>query len=592
MGAVFRGMDMIRRFGIALAAMTLIATAAPAHADDMAAILKSYDTIVREQDPVRAGQRGDIEALRRWPDDSPAGVAGRKAALVKLKARLAAVPAASLSGEDALNRTLVLGRVDTALEGMAFDEERINFIKGDGFYTVPDYAALATVLHDEADAQAWLARLKALPAYYDVEIANLRRGAQTGFTQPKMTTEAAITDMAAQADTPLDKSPLLVPFSTLPKTFPAERRAALIADARSIIETQVTPARRKALAFFKADYLPKARPQIGTSSLADGQAYYAFLARRHTTTDLTPAQIHALGLGEVARIKGEMQALLTRIDFSGSVADFIAKIRADPQFYVKSGEEYREKVSAMAKRTDEELPRWFGKLPRLTYGVHPLPPGLESSSNGYLPGSPEQGIAGAVVFRGESVVTTAPLYGMPAWFLHEGVPGHHLQIALAQERTDLPAFRRNDDITAYVEGWALYSEKLGEDMGMYRSDYERFGRLSLEMWRACRLVVDTGLHAMGWTREEALKCMTENTALSPFEVGYEIDRYIAWPGQALAYKIGEMQIVELRHKAERALGPKFDIRRFHDLVLDDGPMPLSVLAGRVDAWIAAEKART
>lgn len=578
----------MRRWGLGL--IMAAAISAPAFAGDMASILKAYDAVQVGQDPVRAAQRGDADAARRWPDDSPANIARRKAALQAIKAQLAALDPASLSAEDRLNHDLVAQRVDIALQGIGFDEERIPFIKGDGFYTTAGYAALATNLRNEADAQAWIARLKALPAYYDVEIANMRRGLKTGFTQPRLTTEQAIEDLRALAAAPVDTSPLLGPFNTLPATFPAERKAQLVAEAKAVLKDQVQPATAKALAFMQGEYLPKARPTLGASALPDGKAYYAYLARRHTTTELTPDQIHALGEKEVARIRGEMQALLDKMGFKGTPPEFIAKIRADPQFYARSGEEYREKVSAMAKRADEELPRWFGKLPRLPYGVHPLPPGLETSSAGYLPGSPEQGVAGAVVFRGEGFAN-APLYGMPAWFLHEGVPGHHLQIALAQERSDLPAWRRNDDVTAYVEGWALYSEKLGEEMGLYRNDYERFGRLSLEMWRACRLVVDTGIHWLGWSREQALKCMTENTALSPQEISYEIDRYIAWPGQALAYKMGQLEIIELRRKAEAALGPRFDIRRFHDLILDDGPMPLSILGARVDGWIAAEKAR-
>lgn len=577
------------RWGLGLIMAATIS--APAFAGDMASILKAYDAVQVEQDPVRAAQRGDAEAARRWPDDSPAAVAHRKAELQAIKAGLAALDPASLSPDDRLNRDLVAQRVDIALAGMGFDEERIPFIRGDGFYTTAGYAALATNLRNEADGQAWIARLKALPAYYDVEIANMRRGMKTGFVQPRLTTGQAVDDLKALASAPVSTSPLLKPFDTLPRNFPAERKAALVAEAKAVLKDQVQPAVAKALAFLQGEYLPKARATLGASALPDGKAYYAYLVRKHTTTELTPDQIHALGEKEVARIRGEMQALLDKTGFKGTPPEFIAQIRADPQFYVKSGQEYREKVSEMAKRADEELPRWFGKLPRLPYGVHPLPAGLETSSAGYLPGSPEQGVAGAVVFRGEAVTTSAPLYGMPAWFLHEGVPGHHLQIALAQERSDLPAWRRNDDVTAYVEGWALYSEKLGEEMGLYRNDYERFGRLSLEMWRACRLVVDTGVHWLGWTRDQALKCMTENTALSPQEISYEIDRYIAWPGQALAYKMGQLEIIELRRRAEAGLGPRFDIRRFHDLILDDGPMPLSILSARVDQWIAAEKPR-
>jgi uncharacterized protein (DUF885 family) len=283
--------------------------------------------------------------------------------------------------------------------------------------------------------------------------------------------------------------------------------------------------------------------------------------RRETTTDLTPQQIHELGETEVARIRAEMQALMDQAGFKGDPHAFAMKLKADPANYAPSAEAYEADADLIAKRIDYLLPRYFGKLPRLTYGVRAKPPSLESTSGGYMPG----------------------------WFAHEGVPGHHLQIALAQENTAIPEFRRNDDITAYVEGWALYSERLGEDMGLYQTLPERFGRLSMEMWRACRLMMDTGIHAMGWSREQAMACLKDNTALSDASAAYETDRYIAWPGQALGYKIGELRIEALRRKAEQALGPAFSLRDFHDVVLGEGALPMDLLEARVDAWIAAQK---
>ena len=300
---------------------------------------------------------------------------------------------------------------------------------------------------------------------------------------------------------------------------------------------------------------------------------------------MTPEQIHQLGLAEVARIRGEMDEVRAAAGFEGTHGEFVAFLRSEPRFYVDP-EVYGEKASEIAKRADMALPRFFGRLPRLTYGVVPIPEGLESSANGYLPGSPETGVPGLVVYK-PWMARQMPVFGLPAWVLHEGVPGHHLQIALAQEMTDLPEFRRNDDITSYVEGWGLYAEKLGEDFGLYRDAYERFGRLSLEIWRACRLVVDTGMHVMGWSREQAVDCLRDNSALAPAEIEYEVDRYIAWPGQALAYKVGEQKILQLRRRASERLGARFDLRRFHDLLLGAGPMPLAVLERRVDAWIAA-----
>jgi uncharacterized protein (DUF885 family) len=554
-------------------------------ADDMAAVVKDYDAFARQLDPIRAGERGDLEARRRWPDDSPAAVAERNAKLQQFRRRLAGMAGAKLDAEDTLNRDLLSDRVDVAIAGLAFDEERIPFTSGDGFYTTPDYAALNTILKTEADADAWLARLAAIPAYYAIEMANMKRGIRTGFTQPRRTVERAIGDVRAQADQPAAQSPLLKPFDTFPGAFPTDRRTELKARGLAVLESSVKPAQRELLEFLQREYLPAARKEIGISSVPSGRAYYAYLARRHTTTGMTPAEIHALGLKEVARIRAAMDQTIAETGFKGAFPDFLAFLRSDPRFYVSSAT-YGEKASEVAKRADEALPRFFGRLPRLTYGVRPIPAGLESSANGYLAGNPEQGVAGMVVYK-PWMAEKMPTFGIAAWVLHEGVPGHHLQIALGQELSGIPEFRRADDITAYVEGWGLYSEKLGEDMGIYRDPYERFGRLSLEIWRACRLVIDTGMHVMGWTREQAVACLKDNSALAQTEIEFEVDRYIAWPAQALAYKIGEQKILELRRRAEQQLGPKFDIRAFHDLVLGAGPMPLALLEAQVGTWIAA-----
>jgi uncharacterized protein (DUF885 family) len=553
--------------------------------DAMDAIVREFDAFARTQDPVRAAQRGDPLALRRWPDNAPAAVAERRRALEGFRERLAALDASTLAGEDALNHELLADRVGTALEALTFDEERIPFISGDGFYTTPDYAALNTVLHDEAGAEAWLARLAALPGYFAVETANLARGVATGWTQPRATVERAIADVRAQATRAPRDSLLFAPFAALPESLPAARREALQARAIEAIESQVRPAQVALAAYLERDYLPAARTRPGIASLPGGSAWYEHLVRRHTGTTMTPREVYELGLAEIGRIRGEMDAVRREAGFDGTHAQFVAHLRQEPRFYVDAVA-HGEKASEIAKRADMALPRFFGRLPRLTYGVVPMPKGLESSANGYLPGSPEAGAPGLVVFK-PWLAPRTPLFGLAAWVLHEGVPGHHLQIALAQEMPGLPEFRRADDLTAYVEGWALYAERLGEEMGLYRDAYERFGRLSLEIWRACRLVVDTGLHAFGWTRERAVACLHEHSALAPDEIGFEVDRYIAWPGQAVAYKIGEIRLLELRARATAALAGRFDLRRFHDLLLGAGPMPLTSLERRVARWVAA-----
>ena len=560
--------------------------AAAAPADDIKAIVADYVVYSRAQDPIRAAQRDDADAARRWPDDSVAAVAARRNALEGFRARLNALAGADLSADDALNRDILIDRVDVALEGFTFDEERMPFITGEGFYNTPESVALTTTIRNAEDAEAWLARLAAIPGYYAVEIENMRRGIATHFTQPKLVVDVAIGDLEKASSQPADQSALLLPFRTMPATIPAKAQAAFRARALAVVAEKVQPAQRDLAMFFKSEYLPAARPALGTSTLPDGKRYYAYLARRHTTTSMTPDEIHKLGLSEVARIRREMDKLIAETGFTGSFAEFLAFLRSDPQFRATSAEDYVRRAAEIEKRVDLILPQWIGKLPRLTFGFRDKPPGLENSSGGYWVGSPEQGVSGTVVIESKHATELA-LYELPSWVMHEGVPGHHTQISLAQERFDLPEYRRNDDITAYVEGWALYTERLGNEMGIYRTPYEKFGQLSMEIWRACRLVIDTGLHWMGWTRDQARACLLENSALPPHRVDQEVDRYIGWPGQALAYKVGELKIVALRARAEARLGSRFDIRRFHDFILDDGPMPLELLARRTDAWIAA-----
>ena len=571
-------------------ALGLIALSSQVCADDLKTLVADYEHYNLEQDPVTAGQQGDRDALKRWPDDSTAADALRKKALEGFRSRLDALGNAALQGEDALNREAMSRQIARRYEALSFDEARFPFAADDGFFNTPDYVARGTVIRNQDDADCWLARLQAIPAYYATEIGNARRGLATDFVQPLPVVNAALRVVHAQSDAPAGESSLLLPFASLPDSFSAEQQKALRARALELVTAQVKPAQRELLLFLEKTYLPKARTTLGIEAARNGTAYYAFQVRRHTTTNITPDQAHALGLKEVARIRAEMGQVMAQTGFHGSFKEFQADLRTNPRFYVDSRQALLEKVSEIAKRIDDQLPKWFGLLPRLTYGVRPVPREIEESytSARYWPGSPEQGVAGGLMIN-TSHLDKRPLYEMPSLALHEGVPGHHLQIALAQENKAIPLFRRDDDLTAYVEGWVLYSEKLGIEMGIYRDPYENFGRLSMEMWRACRLVVDTGLHHEGWSREQAIAYMSDNTALSDKNIEVEVDRYIGWPGQALGYKIGELKILELRHRAETTLGDRFDIRKFHDLILGEGPLPLDLLEERVDAWIAASK---
>jgi len=578
------------RLAAALACFTLPVFAQTDAAGRLHGLVKTYDAWLDEADPITAASRGDLAAAARWPDDSPYSVSRRTAQLRAIDSGLRAIPRAGLPAEDALTLDLLLWRTGLSLQATAFDEARIAFTSDEGFYVEPLYAAEGTVLHGAADVNAWLARLRGLPTYYATETANLRRGLATGFVQPRITALAAARATAAQAAVPPAQDPLLQPFGTLPATIPAAQRDAWREEGLRIIREQVKPAERQLADFFENTYLPGARATLGAGALPGGAAYYAYLVRRETTTSLTPDQIFAIGQSEIRRIRAAMMVQIAASGFKGDFAAFQSMLRHDPRFYVSSREALLEKASRLAKRVDGQLPHFFGKLPRLSYGVRPVPEAIEDgyTSARYDPGSPQLGVAGGLMIN-TSHLDQRPLYELPALVAHEGAPGHHIQIALGQELTGLPSFRQDSDITAFVEGWAVYAEQLVAEMGLYDTPYERFGMLSMEMWRACRLVMDVGLHARGFTRDQALACLRDNTALSEKNMQNEVDRYIAWPGQALGYKIGELKIMELRRRAEKALGEKFDLRAFHDAVLDGGAMPLEILERRIDEWVARQK---
>ena len=567
---------------LAWALATALCTITPSGyaADRLATIVADYEALAAQTDPSRTAG---------WPDVSPETAALRAASFTTLRTRLAALAPPPEGSDDALTKDILRWRLDTLVEGARFDEDRVPFDNGDGFFNTANYVAANLVPRDEVEARKWIERMSRLPGYYAAETANMRRGIATGFMQPRSIAEGILSVLRIAADQPAEASALLAPLHRLPATVPVERREALLGDALRVITESVKPAQREMVHFFATEYVPHARTAPGIRSVPDGEAYYQYLVRRSTTLPLTPDQVYAMGETEVARLRAEMELAMRATGFSGTLAEFIAMLRREPRFYAPDLATYIEKASEIGKRADAALPRWFGRLPRLTWGIHRQPPELEASSSGYDPGDPDSGVAGHINVSSRS--PHDPLFALPAWVLHEGVPGHHLQIALAQERTDLPRFRRNDDVTAYVEGWALYSERLGEEMGLYRDAYERFGRLSFGIWRACRLMMDVGLHWKGWTVPQAEQCLRDNTTLPEDFVRYETQRYVAWPGQALAYKVGELRILGIRSRAEAALGARFDIRSFHDALLDDGPMPIEVLERHMQDWIARQSRR-
>ncbi|MGN6364268.1 DUF885 domain-containing protein [Asticcacaulis taihuensis] len=587
---------MIRTASLTLAAIILMGGAghvlaagpvpvcATASDRKMIALVADFEALSESRDPIREGGNGNLAALSQWPDDSTTALSTYGKALKGLMARLNAIPTKSLCADQALNQALIKDRLELELDGLRFDEARLPFNTGDGFYTVPDYAAAGVVLRTEPEARAWIAKLKALPAYYATETDNMKRGIATGFMRPKLVAGKALAVMEKHAAQAVADHSLLNPLKNLPDSIPAATRVQLVAEGTQVIATQVRPAEDALVAFFKTEYVPKAPQSIAIGDLPDGRAYYQYLIHRNASTDMTPEAIHALGLSEMKRIRAEMDTDIKASGFKSSFSEFQTFIRTDPQFIATSPDDYYAKVSAVLIRVQGLLPAYFHNLPRQPVTVHEVDPQLKSSSSGYNPASLAQGLPGTVVINTDHL-DQSPTSGLTAWTLHEGLPGHHLQIALAQENDALPKFRRRDDINAFVEGWALYSEHLGVEMGMYRNPYEDFGRLSLEMWRACRLVIDTGMHTTGWSRDQAVACLRDNTGLSDRAIQNEVDRYIGWPGQALGYKIGEIRIRQLRAKAEAALGPKFDLRDFHDEILKNGPLPLDILTQQVDDWI-------
>jgi uncharacterized protein (DUF885 family) len=576
---------LARAFAWSLVFVALQAGAQTAD-ESLQRVISDFERFQRQYDPLSAGQEGDREALRRLPDATPEAEQAQRKELVAFDERLGRIDTRQLSGESALNHTLLTRIVKESIEETGFDFGRIAFQNDSGFHTLADYVGRTTTIASREDADAWLARLAALPTYYEQNVANLKRGIKTRYTQPRIVVDRVLQVARKQVEVEPEDSPLLLPFARMPANIPAATQAEYRSKALAIVRDKIYPAQRAFAEFMAREYVPAARPALAWRTTPGGEASYRYLVREQTTTDMTPDQIHKLGLEEVARIRGLMEKAIAATDFKGTFPEFLKMLRTDPRFYARTPAELLEKASEIAKRADDQLPRLFGTLPRLPYGVRPVPAEMaEGYTTGrYWQGSMQMGQAGGYMVN-TSHLDQRGLYELPALTVHEAVPGHHLQIALSQELSGLPYFRRNIGVTAFTEGWGLYSEFLGEEMGIYRNPYELFGRYSYEMWRACRLVADTGIHWLGWDIEQARRCFTENSALATHNIQTELERYISWPGQALAYKVGELRFRQLRREAEQALGERFDIRQFHDTLLLGGPLPLDVLELRVRDWI-------
>lgn len=568
--------------GLGLLVMSFAAHAETAP-DAMDALVAEYETYVRAVNPDQAA-RDDGTVARQWRDVSPDAVAAQATRAQDILLRIESAETARTVDKAILERLL---RSD--LDDAQYDAARIPFTGDWGFQAEPIFAAMQTTLDSQEDAEAWIARLNDVPRYFAENIENMRRGIATGWTANADPLATMTDQIREQIVTDSAESSLFAPFASLPADMDPEIAARLRADGLEAVSRAVT-AYQDTLGFIVTDYAPHARAGAGIAALPAGREIYTALVEHHTAgAGYTPVEIHELGNREVARIRAEMEDIIAEIGFDGSFADFLAFLRADPQFYAASDKDLMTKAKAIAARMDAMLPDYFGRLPKLPYDVEPVPDAIAPgyTTGRYVEGDPDEGRHG-IYWVNTYALEQRPLYELPALTAHEAVPGHHLQIALAQEMSDQPKFRQNYYATAFGEGWGLYAEYLAGEAGMYETPYERFGGLSMEMWRACRLVADTGLHWYGWTREEAEACFKDNSALAPLNIEIEVTRYIGWPGQAVAYKVGELKIRELRAEAKAALGEQFDIRAFHDAVLEEGAVPLDVLDAHIKAWIAGQ----
>jgi uncharacterized protein (DUF885 family) len=582
----------MKRLPFFLISLSLLAI--PALAADEASRL--HDLFKREwevrlkEDPLFATSVGRHEYDDRLPSVTLADLQRENAEAKAFLAELDGIDRAKLPAADQVNYDIFRRQLENGIADFELGDYQMPFNADSGFHSyfsrLPEEMPLATV----KDYQNYVSRLHAWPRYVREQIELMRMGIQRGFTVPRATLTGYDKTISANVvDDPM-KSVFWKAFEKFPSTVPESDRERLRQEGRSAV-TDASAGYREFLDFYQKEYLPHARATLAASDLPNGRAYYQQQIRQYTTLDLTPEQIHQIGLSEVERIDKEMDAVVKQTGFQGDRAAFLKFLRTDPRFYPKTPRELLERASYIAKKIDGKLPSEFGKLPRLPYTVQPVPDDIapKYTSGRYVEapqGSKQAGIFWVNTYQLES----RPYYNLTALALHESVPGHHLQISLSRELSDLPDFRRFSYISAFGEGWGLYSEWLGLEMGMYDDDpYSNFGRLGYEMWRACRLVVDTGVHAKGWTRQQAIDYMATRTSLPLHEVETEVDRYISWPGQALSYKLGEIKIKELRRKAEKELGTGFDVRAFHDVVLGSGAVPLNLLESNVNQWIASQQ---
>lgn len=556
----------------------------------------AFERLLKEQyearqslSPVSLSIGGDLSRNGEWPDMSLEAKQSERDLWRQQRDQLLALEKPRLSSANQLNLELAVYDLEDRMAEYDIGGFLLPLTMREGPQTAYDLIEYLN-FSSEQDYRDWISRLTALPNYLDQHIDLMREGIRRGVVQPRVVMDRVSTQLAAlQVEDPT-QSAFYKPFEDMDFVAEDDLKADLQAAAQEAIANRVLPAYAEFATFFNEEYLAACREEVGVGATDWGRSYYEYLVRHFTTTDKTPQEIHHIGLSEVERIRAEMESIRQEVGFDGDLSEFFIHLRTDPQFFYDTPEELFEAYLATSKRLDPELVNLFGRLPRTPYGVRAIPDAIapDTTIAYYMPPA-EDGSRAGYYYVNLYKPETRPIWGIEVLSVHEAVPGHHLQISLAMERAELPAFRRSMGVGAYVEGWGLYSERLGYDMGLYQDPYSRFGQLAYDMWRSVRLVVDTGMHYMGWTRDEAIEYFKSNSPKSELDIVNEIDRYIGWPGQALGYKIGQLKILELRERAEAQLGDKFDIREFHDQLLSTGAVPLSVMETELNAWIEEKR---
>ncbi|GAB3351470.1 DUF885 domain-containing protein [Lysobacter tyrosinilyticus] len=592
---MFRRPSTALRTCLAASAALLVAFIAPVQAQSADATRALHQLFDEEwerglrENPVSASYQGDPRYNDRWSDASLAAIKASEAADRAALARIRAIDRNALSPAEQLNYDTFLWLQEKSVARQKF-RTYLQPVGHMGGVQTLDGVAEVLPFATTKDYRDWLKRMDALPVLVDQTIALMREGVKAGSMPPKVLMQRVPRQVAAQIVDDPAQSPFYRPFVKFRDGVPEADRAGLQAEAQRIIRERIVPAYSTLQAYFNNEYLPKTRESIAATDLPDGKAYYDYLAGYYTTTNLTADQIHAIGLKEVARIRGQMEKIKTEVGFKGTLTEFFTFLRTDPRFFEKTPQALLTHYREISKRIDPELVKAFRTIPRQPYGVRPIPDNVapDTTTAYYQPGASDGSRAGFYyvnLYKPE----VRPTWEMMPLSLHEAVPGHHFQFARSLELPDAPMFRRTAYFVAYSEGWGLYAEQLGFDMGLYDDPYDRMGQLAYEMWRAVRLVVDTGMHAKGWSRERAIAFFKDNAPKTDQDIVNEIDRYIGDPGQALAYKIGQLKISELRARAKAQLGGRFDVRDFNDEVLSTGSVPLEALERHIDAWIAAKK---